>query len=170
MPLRPLIMDVEASGFGCQSYPIEIGLALEGENRYCTLIIPADRWTHWDMTAQDTHHIPREVLIRYGNPLDYVARDLNHMLSGLTVYSDAWAMDKPWVSRLFSEAGIRRTFSISPLECILTEDQMKTWHATKDKVITSMGLTRHRASSDAFIIQETFFRTRMKTNHRPLKM
>lgn len=162
-PFRPFIVDVEASGFGCKSYPIEIGLALEKENRFCSLISPARWWTHWDSAAQDIHHISREILIKYGKPLDHVARELNRILKGLTVYSDGWTTDKPWLTRLFSEAGIRRAFSISPLECIMTEPQMEIWHATKEEIISSMNLTRHRACSDAFIIQETFFRTQMKT-------
>ncbi len=167
---RPFIVDVEASGFGYESYPIEIGLALEGENRYCSLISPADRWVHWDMAAQATHHISREILIRHGKPLDHVAKELNSILNGLTVYSDGWAMDKSWVTRLFFEAGIRQAFTISPLERILTEPQMEIWHATKENIFMSLDLTRHRACSDAFIIQETFFRTRMKTIDQPLNL
>lgn len=162
--IRPFILDVEASGFGCESYPIEIGLALDGKNRYCSLILPADQWTHWDMAAQNTHHISRETLVRHGKPLDHVANDLNRILNTQTVYSDGWTVDKPWLTKLFSEAGIRQTFTISPLERILTEPQMAIWHTTKAQIITSMNLTRHRASTDAFIIQETFFRTWMKSD------
>ena len=162
--VRPIIVDVEASGFGCESYPIEIGVALEKNKRYCSLIIPCEHWTHWDEAAQRTHHITRKMLVQYGKPLEYVARELNSLLEGLTVYSDGWAVDKPWVTRLFSEAGIRQAFSISPLERILTEPQMEIWHATKETVITSMDLTRHRASADAQIIQETFYVTRIKTD------
>ena len=45
---NPLIIDVEASGFGSKSYPIEIGVALNDGQRFCTLILPAPNWTHWD--------------------------------------------------------------------------------------------------------------------------
>lgn len=76
-----------------------------------------------------------------------------------TVYSDGWTVDKPWLIELFSAAKIPLSFSISPLEFILNEYQMKTWHSTKDNVIQEMGLMRHRASSDAMIIQETYKRT-----------
>lgn len=169
-PFRPFIVDVEASGFGCESYPIEIGLALENENRYCSLILPSDRWTHWDTAAQDTHHISRDLLIEHGKPLTQVAKELNQLLDGLTVYSDGWVTDKPWVTRLFSEAGIRQAFRISPLESILTEPQMEIWHTTKERILASTALTRHRASSDAFIIQETFFRTRVKTQDPPVNL
>ena len=34
----PLIIDVEASGFGPTSYPIEIGLALDDGHKYCILV------------------------------------------------------------------------------------------------------------------------------------
>lgn len=162
---RPYILDVEASGFGCESYPIEIGLVLEKEDRYCSLILPADHWTHWDMAAQNIHHISRETLMKYGKPVEHVAKELNRILNGLTVYSDGWVTDKPWVTRLFSEARIRQAFTISPLERILTEPQMEIWHTTKNSIRSDMGLTRHRASSDALVVQETFFRTRMKTQH-----
>jgi hypothetical protein len=74
------------------------------------------------------------------------------------------------VTRLFSEAGIRQAFRISPLECILTEPQMEIWHSTKEGILASMDLTRHRASSDALIIQETFFRTRVKTQDQPVNL
>lgn len=156
---RPFIVDVEASGFGSRSYPIEIGLALEPDFRYCSLILPLPHWTHWDREAEKTHGISREILMSHGRPAVQVARTLNQLLNGATVYSDGWAVDKPWITRLFSEAGLRQAFSVSPLERILTEPQMENWHAAKQRVISSLGLCRHRASSDAFIIQETFVRT-----------
>ncbi len=160
---RPYIVDVEASGFGSRSYPIEIGLALETDTRYCSLILPSPDWTHWDRAAEETHCITRDILATHGKPLVEVALDLNHLLSGSTVYTDGWAVDKPWITRLFAEAGVRQTFNVSSLERILTEPQMEIWHATKEKVIRTMDLTRHRASADAFIVQETFVRTKIKT-------
>tara|TARA_B100000809_G_scaffold12879_1_gene11818 strand:- start:1149 stop:1406 length:258 start_codon:yes stop_codon:yes gene_type:complete len=38
---NPFIIDVEASGFGAESYPIEIGIALAEGSKYCALIIPS---------------------------------------------------------------------------------------------------------------------------------
>ncbi len=40
----PYIIDIEASGFGSNSYPTEVGLALEPEQRFCSLINMIDRW------------------------------------------------------------------------------------------------------------------------------
>ena len=36
----PNIIDVEASGFGPHSYPIEVGLALGDGSKFCSLILP----------------------------------------------------------------------------------------------------------------------------------
>ncbi len=160
---RPFIIDVEASGFGSSSYPIEIGLALEKEKRYCSLITPVSNWTHWDKKAEKTHQVTREVLMRHGKPAIEVAMELNAILEQATVFSDGWGVDKPWITRLFASTGIRCLFSVSPLERILSEHQMNIWHETKERIIKKLRLTRHRASADAFIIQETYMQTRAGT-------
>ncbi|WDP90922.1 MAG: hypothetical protein HUN04_14950 [Desulfobacter sp.] len=157
---RPFIVDVEASGFGSLSYPIEIGVAMDENKRYCSLIHPPPQWTHWDKEAENTHRITREILLRHGKSPPRVSLELNNLLEGLTVYTDGWAVDKPWITRLFAQAGLRPSFTVSPLERILSEPQMDIWHSTKDKIINALDKSRHRASIDAFIIQETFIQTR----------
>lgn len=44
---------------------------------------------------------------------------------------------------------------------ILSEAQMAAWHATKDRVLDDLALRRHRASYDAFVVQETWMRTKV---------
>ena len=156
---RPFIIDVEASGFGAASYPIEIGIALDDGKKFCTLILPAPEWSHWDDEAEKVHRISRDILETYGKPIQEVADQLNEMLEGMTLYSDGWVVDKPWLVTLFHAAGRAMKFSVSPLEMILSEDQMVAWHETKDKIIADNDLKRHRASYDAWIIQETFNQT-----------
>lgn len=156
---RPFIIDVEASGFGQSSYPIEVGLALGHNEKYCSLIAPPADWTHWDKKAEAIHRITRNILIHHGKSIRKVAEELNAILGQAIVYSDGWTVDKPWISKLFSMAEIKRSFFISPLERILSEKQMKIWHKTKDSILRQSDLTRHRASTDAFIIQETYVQT-----------
>ncbi|MBL4621101.1 MAG: hypothetical protein JKY89_01760 [Immundisolibacteraceae bacterium] len=156
---NPLIIDVEASGFGAFSYPIEIGIAMDDDEKYCTLILPAPDWTHWDESAEKIHRVPRDILETYGKPMNEVTKQLNELLRGKTVYSDGWVVDKPWLTTLFHAAGVEMDFFVSPLEMILSEPQMSSWHQTKDMVIAEMNLARHRASYDAVIIQETYKRT-----------
>ena len=68
-------------------------------------------------------------------------------------------VDKPWLTQLFYEAGLEMTFQLSPLENILSEAQMDIWHQTKNNIFKNSNITRHRASSDAWSIQETFAQT-----------
>ena len=156
----PNIIDVEASGFGPFSYPIEIGVALGGGGKYCTLVLPLPGWTHWDDDAEAVHRIPRGLLKECGKPARHVALELNGLLGDETVYTDGWVVDKPWLVRLFHEAQVEPTFRTSALEMILSEPQMEKWHETKDKVLEDLALTRHRASYDAYVIQQTWLRTK----------
>lgn len=156
----PGIIDVESSGLGRDSYPIEIGVVLSSGEVYCSLILPAPSWTYWDDEAEKIHGISREEIHANGKSIGEVARDLNRFLEGQTVYSDGWVVDQPWITKLFFEASVQREFFFSPLESILSEEQMGIWHEIKKEVIMERKLKRHRASADAWIIQETYTRTR----------
>ncbi len=161
MPLfpQPYIVDVEASGLGPGSYPIEIGLALWEDKRYCSLIKPEARWQHWDPSAEKLHNISRHTIEANGKPVSVVANELNNLLKGKTVFSDGWVVDEPWIIQLFASANIEKLFSIYDLQTIMSEKQMDLWHETKLSVQCELGLPRHRASHDAQIIQETYKRT-----------
>jgi len=155
----PIILDIESSGFGSHSYPIEIGVIFEDKSKYCSLIKPESNWVHWSEEAEKTHHIKRDLLINNGKSPYDVANHLNKLLNGKIVYSDGWVVDSTWLIRLFEAAKIEMTFSLSAIEMILKEQQMNLWDEMKKKVISELKLSRHRASNDAQIIQETFTRT-----------
>src|SRR5262249_19417571 len=98
-PLSPPdVIDIEASGFGAGSYPIEVGLVTAEGERFCTLVRPASHWNHWDPKAASLHGISRQSLIEFGRPVAEVARALNEKLSGRTAYSDAWGYDFTWLA------------------------------------------------------------------------
>ena len=156
----PAIIDIEASGFGVTSYPIEVGAVLADGSKYCSLILPAPGWTHWDEEAEQLHRITRDILKAHGKPIHEVVGRLNEMLRNQTAYSDGWVVDKTWLDRLYFAAGVPCEFSLSSLEMILTEPQMEVWHHTKDQVLCDLGERRHRASFDAQVVQETYERTR----------
>lgn len=158
--LRPNILDFEASGFGVYSYPIEVGVVLANDQKYCALIKPADEWRFWDDQAEQVHGLSRALLYQHGKSIHEVAKELNTFLANSVVYSDGWVVDKPWLSRLYYDAGLQPSFHLSPLEMILKEEQMEIWSQTKCEVMADLALERHRASADALIIQETFVRTR----------
>lgn len=153
------VIDVEASGFGFDSYPIEVGVVTHSNQRLCFLIYPFSDWNHWDDNAESVHGISRHVLLDRGKHPVEVCGELNLLLRDTTVYSDAWVHDYDWINKLFYRAKIKMEFRVSPIESVATEEQLIAWDATKKLVIDQLGLVRHRASSDALIIQKTFHET-----------
>lgn len=158
--IPPAIIDMEASGFGRGSYPIEVGLALPNRVSYCSLIRPAAHWTHWDPEAEQLHHITPEQLLRFGKPPAEIAMALNRLLHGRVVYSDGWANDYSWLALLFDEAAMRPDFKLENLRAILDEDELALWHPTHAQVTADLPLVRHRASSDALAIQTAVVRVK----------
>lgn len=154
----PLVLDVEASGFGRNSYPIEVGFASQDGSTYCTLIRPLAHWTHWDPQAAQIHHISRDQLSRAGRPAAEVANALNQRLRGQTVYSDGWSHDYSWLAMLFDAVDTVPAFRLENLRILLTQDQADHWHDAKAQVCDECCLQRHRASSDALILQRTLLR------------
>ena len=132
----PAIIDLEASGFGRGSYPIEVGVALEDGTIHAMLIAPADGWDHWDESAEKIHGISREYLKEHGKTVREVAIFLNDLCSGQTLYSDAWSFDS--ITRL------------------LNEDELERWSDVKDQTGQGLGLELHRAANDVKLLRETY--------------
>lgn len=154
----PACLDIEASGFGRDSYPIEIGYVLGDGRAWCTLIRPGARWTHWDAAAESVHGITREALQRHGREIAEVVAALNHDLRGQTLYCDGWAHDYAWLNRLFDAADTLPTFRLETLRAALDETQAARWHAAKQIVAAELRSDRHRASTDAKLLQLTWQR------------
>lgn len=152
-PSRPCIIDIEASGFGRSSYPIEVGYVLHDGRTRCTLIRPPAHWTHWDAGAEQVHRITRDTLLRHGRPPDEVARMLNDDLVGQTVYCDGWGHDYPWLAALFDEAGLAPAFKLESVRTLLDEDHLALLPDLQQRALQQLGVDRHRASNDARALQ-----------------
>jgi hypothetical protein len=159
-PVAPAVLDIEASGFGQDSYPIEVGFVLADGETFCCLIRPAPGWTHWDAQAEQVHGISQETVLALGRDPRDVARLLNDRLRGLTLYCDGWAHDYVWLNVLFETVGMRPSFKLDNLRRLLTEREASDWAVAKQQVANEMGLRRHRASSDAKLLQRTLMRLR----------
>jgi len=157
--LRPIILDIEASGFGAGSYPIEIGYVDEHGKTWCSLIKPEAGLDHWDEQAAALHKISRDTLLSSGNEAVEVALHLNKALGKQVVHSDGWYQDFIWMSRLFDLANITPKFKLEDLRTVLTPFQESIWHTTKQAIVDGLQLERHRASTDALVLQLTWVKT-----------
>ena len=153
-PIRPCILDIEASGFGRRSYPIEVGYVMRDGRTRCTLIHPPAHWTHWDPDAEQVHRISRDTLLRHGRPPDEVARMLNDDLAGLTVYCDGWGHDYPWLAALFDEADMAPAFKLESVRTLLDEEHLALLPDLQRRALQQLGVDRHRASTDARALQK----------------
>lgn len=158
-PVTPTIIDIEASGFGAASYPIEVGVKRGDGERFCRLIKPAPDWTHWDEKAARLHGIERAELERYGSDPVSVCHDLNQFIGGQQVYTDGWVVDYPWLIKLFETARVDMAFKVSALDYLLSEQQMESWSHVRAGLHEEHRGQRHRASADAELIQLTFIRS-----------
>jgi len=149
----PCVLDIEASGFGAGSYPIEVGFVLPDGSAYCSLIVPDAGWTHWDGAAERLHGISRALLQRHGRSAREVARELNQRLEGRSVYCDNWAHDYAWLARLFESADAVPTFRLRHLRELMNEKAAERFDAARAVVERRLRLRRHRASSDARVLQ-----------------
>ena len=168
----PDVLDFEASGFGSDSYPIEVGYSLGCGERFCMLIRPEPGWIFWDDSAEAVHGISRELLLRSGLDVVQACHELNRRLSGRTLYSDAWVVDKEWLNKLFAAAGLQPSFQLSAIENIQSECQYFMWDKVRSSLLSESTDPRHRASSDAEFIQRVFKQTQALCLHPapPLQM
>ena len=154
MSVQPCcVIDIEASGFGAGSYPIEVGFVRPDGRAFCSLVQPPPHWTHWDERAQAVHGLARDTLLAHGRSAAEVARRLNEDLAGLTVYCDAWAHDFPWLMKLFDEAELLPQFKLESVNVLLTEPLLLQLPQAQRDAQVALGLSRHRASGDARALQ-----------------
>lgn len=152
----PAVIDVEASGFGAGSYPIEVGCALPDGRSYCALIRPVDEWTHWSASAEAVHGISREMLLEHGLPPLSVAIRLNTLLGSGTIYTDAWEHDYAWLATLHEAARVPPTYRLEHLVRITPMVEARLWNEIRADVERSLKVRRHRASADARVLQMTW--------------
>lgn len=152
----PVVIDLEASGFGAGSYPIEVGVALSDGGTHCMLIRPEPEWTHWEADAEAVHGISRQLLMERGQLARECCVMLNEWLGQQTVYSDAWGHDSSWLHLLFDAAGMWPRFRLESIRRLLDESQVVHWQQAKLQAMEELCLGRHRASSDAVITQRAW--------------
>lgn len=151
----PIILDIEASGFGLGSYPIEIGFIMDDGRSWCSLVKPEPSWEHWDPNAAALHGIGRDQLQKHGRSSLDIAQTLNDWLHHQVVYTDAWAHDYTWLNKIFEAANLSPSFKLDNLRTLLSDQDAEQWHVTKLRVAKLHPMPRHRASNDARLLQLT---------------
>ncbi|UTW01841.1 hypothetical protein KDX31_10720 [Amphritea atlantica] len=140
-----ICLDLEASGLGPHSYPIEVAWKSTADESDTFLINPdtVPGWTFWDDFAEELHSLCRTELRQKGVSAESACNRLNEALQGCEVLSDAWEFDSFWLKRLFTAAGQKMAFRLVGLRELLSPEEMIQY-----QFITKAQLRRHRAMSD----------------------
>jgi hypothetical protein len=173
----PHFIDFEASGFGDDSYPIEVAWNDAAGMVEAHLINPASikGWTHWDPQAQiNAHKIERTDLEKLGTDPLTVAKRMNDTLAGQVLYTDAPQFDGFWLSRLFEACDLRTTFKLGSamdlLDLIIDDTQKLAGNSPQqvqdrfETIVDTLGLTAwsniglkpHRAGNDVRHLMEIY--------------
>jgi hypothetical protein len=141
-----------------------VGIVLGYRRSWRSLIQPIIHWKHWSTEAESLHHISQNEITQHGKKIRDIASTLNHLLGEQTVYrvyrvySDCWALDDRWLQKLYNEAKRTPSFRLRDIVHRLKEEPFYRWENTKARVVKELQLNRHRATNDARILQEAFFR------------
>ncbi len=149
-PPHLAFIDLEASGLGPFSWPIEVGWALEEGVTDAVLISPAPSWSMdaWDPRAERLHGISPRVLSDLGLDPAEACERIEAALAGRTVYSDAPDWDGFWMLRLFQAAGRRCEIRLHDFARAVPP-LSKNAKAKLLQQADRLAPRRHRASEDA---------------------
>jgi hypothetical protein len=156
----PAFLDIEASGLGNTSYPIEVAWSDSRATVHTYLIRPDENWTSWDMEAERIHGISRDELHDRGLSPAEVCQRIRTSISGVTAYSDAPELERFWMNRLFQagEGGnspilVLGVSQIPEIRTICYERGL--YNRLKEQAIEAEGKI-HRAASDVRILMSVF--------------
>lgn len=157
-------IDVEASGLGPNSWPIEVGWTFDTGEPRSMLIKPCDKWsmTAWEKSAEKLHGISPTVLVTDGREPIEAALVLNAALGNAEVYSDAPDYDSYWLFRLYDAAGVRPNYRLHDLGDLLRP----IWPGEPADLVAEASKEAphiHRAADDARHLQEMYRIARNRT-------
>jgi len=150
-------IDLEASGLGASSWPIEVGWCFPDSAPETYLIRPSEDWSPaaWDENAEALHGVTLEMLQKEGADMIDVCKCLNEALARADVFSDAPDWDAFWLYRLYSAAGEKQAFKLNDFG-----DLLQTY--APEKVADAMARAadkaphRHRAHDDVLHMKTVY--------------
>ena len=156
----PTFLDIEASGLGNTSYPIEIAWNNSNGEILKRLIKPSSDWTSWDPEAECIHGITREEIEQDGISVDDMCSLIKESLTGITVYSDAPELERFWLNRLFQESEDINcpilTLGVSKIPTIKEICYERgLYDKFKNQAVDEVGII-HRADADVRILMSVF--------------
>lgn len=147
-----VMLDVEASGLGHSSYPVEVAYASSTGEHADFLIKPTTEWLEkgeWDNNAERLHGLSQQQLLEQGDNIVNVAQQLNKYLCGKLVLCNDLTFDGFWLSQLFKAANISVAFHLTDLSALFDYWGEQKAHLFKEEYGKTLNTNEHRALPDA---------------------
>jgi hypothetical protein len=148
-----IFLDIEASGLGSGTFPIEVAYASSIGDKSEYLIKPTIDWLNhgsWCSNAEHRiHKISRNMLIEEGVTVLDVANALNKALCGKLVLCNDLEYDGVWITHLFKAANIGVQFTLTDIRYLYEywgEDKANAFKKAYESLVPK---TCHRALPDA---------------------
>lgn len=161
----PCIGDIEASGLGIDSYPIEIAWSIPSGEIRSRLIRPVSRWgNYWEPAAEDLHGITRDMIQQQGITAAEVAVLMNTDMDGRVLYFDGGDYDRRWLTQLFEAAGVQPNFEFGDFNTLLALAGVRDGSRRLESEMRARAdigdLKLHRAAHDVKFLQRWYIRAR----------
>lgn len=150
----PYFIDIEASGLGPASYPIEIGWSDSQGRVHSLLIRPDAYWLEageWSPESEYVHGLSLDLLLSEGvSPVEAWSRLIEICGREATLFSDAVDFDRMWLAELAAAAHDELgAMQLSPAcELIHAPEPSPYLDALLYRARTQLGLRQHRAAED----------------------
>lgn len=159
-----IFLDIEASGLGLGSYPIEVAYVSSTGDKNSYLIESTDEWINdglWCSNAETSiHKISQDMLAQHGiNPVA-VVNSLNEALSGKLVLCNDLDYDGVWLTQLFKAANVGVMFLLTDIRYLYEYWGESKTHNFKKSYAAISPSTTHRALPDAQRFVDTFNMTK----------
>lgn len=146
----PPILDFEASSLSDCSYPISVGLVINGDVYYW-IIKPKQEWIDWSLESQVIHGLKRSYLVEQGIDANVVYQEVRKILEGVsTVYSDNPYWERRWLNALG-----HFEVEVADVKALVPDEHQSHWQEVFQKQYQKHNLTPHRADHDALAISLT---------------
>ncbi len=125
----PVFIDIDASTFDDNGFPIAIAWSLPDGQLKSVLIIPDDEWDPWENADP---HIDLQHLFDQGITGADIVRELNEDLDGQTVFIDGLDEDERLLEKLFDTYQQSMGFELAPMSELFREQDLESILAMRE--------------------------------------
>ncbi len=125
----PVFIDIDASTFDDNGFPIAIAWSLPDGQLKSVLVIPDDEWDPWENADP---HIDLQHLFDQGITGADIVRELNEDLDGQTVFIDGLDEDERLLEKLFDTYQQSMGFELAPMSELFREQDLESILAMRE--------------------------------------